>query len=582
MQAADRNEAALRPATAVFRQKFAVSLVHSKTFVYICSMKAGRQALTAAIRRRRRAARVCGNRTPQDQLIKTQIPMKKALILLLFAMPAAMISASASSACNLCNPLTSGVLDANTTTECNDTVAPFSFSVPDIVEYVREPVLGMVVEEHPDWWYSAQARAWYDYALELKTDETAWRTCYLATHYANNFFYDYDLLASEVAEQIEKYIPGTYTYYYVTYYELTSLESRSEIAEKAIALLPANPTLKDLDTWLCYYLSLYDEAGMERIAKLHLKHQSYPEEVMTHNLNELNGMKPNSIYMATGDAQIIPKLLIIYGQGKHRDKRIVCDQYLTVPEWSKKTFAACGVKKVPELKEDFESMEELNEYTATMAKTLSKLSGRPLYYTFMLNSELADILKGSNEGLVVLAGEKQTMDYKKFKHNWEKVYAKENYLKDMRENAWRTELTFRAQMAMMAERWIPEATEHDPAFAAELQKYVDFFHEEIEPIYYPAEEEYDGEDFDEEDAYVDDAVEKFAHDMYEAYQSFAAEYDEEEVTRKYGKITVDEAEEDETGVYNTLKYLFETIEVIYEPVILKAFVMKLDELETEE
>ena len=76
-----------------------------------------------------------------------------------------------------------------------------------------------------------------------------------------------------------------------------------------------------------------DEARMRPLAKRYFDSGIYSETILRYSYNELAGMDEDGIYIANGDAAIIPKWLIQEGMGKHKDKTIVCMPFLAVKEY---------------------------------------------------------------------------------------------------------------------------------------------------------------------------------------------------------------------------------------------------------
>ena len=55
--------------------------------------------------------------------------------------------------------------------------------------------------------------------------------------------------------------------------------------------------------------------------------------MLRYNSNELAGMDEGGIYIANGDAAIIPKWLIQEGMNVHKDKTIICVSFFTMKEY---------------------------------------------------------------------------------------------------------------------------------------------------------------------------------------------------------------------------------------------------------
>ena len=151
-----------------------------------------------------------------------------------------------------------------------------------------------------------------------------------------SWFQQADSIAKQVVHEMEQAIPDSYTFNFCAYRESVQGKGYGDFkkyAEAALAKLPDEMQFFDFDNWVCYLAMQGDEVRMKSLAKRYFDSGIYSEAVLRYSYNELAGMDEDGIYIANGDAAIIPKWLIQEGMGMHRDKAIVCASFLAVKEY---------------------------------------------------------------------------------------------------------------------------------------------------------------------------------------------------------------------------------------------------------
>ena len=183
-----------------------------------------------------------------------------------------------------------------------------------------------IVTEKDFMWYAKQKSIWKTLTEHNPHDETAWLNYYNAARYMA-WFYDNqnDSTAKEVVREMEAVIPDSYTFNFCAYRESVQGKGygdHKKYAEAALAKLPDEMQFFDYDNWVCYLAMQGDEVRMKPLAKHYFDSGIYSEAVLRYSYNELAGMDESGIYIANGDAAIIPKWLIQEGMGIHKDKTI--------------------------------------------------------------------------------------------------------------------------------------------------------------------------------------------------------------------------------------------------------------------
>jgi len=271
-----------------------------------------------------------------------------------------------------------------------------------VAQVKPEKFLGIAVNEEDSVYYANQAEAWHNEIKQNPRNETAWKYYYMASHYEAMYQEIYDSgMMDSLMEDMSKHIPGTYTYYYCKYRESRGESIAKEYAEKALQMLPADKDFFDYDNWVAYLFFQNRTSELKQLAKEYYNSGIYSDYVLESSRNELAGMERNAIYVGTTDMDIIPKLLLIYGNEEHTDKSIIKGgSDLLDSDFQDLTFKHLGLNEKFEIEVDeefasqFENDEELDEYMGAykydsydtihfIYKFIMDHTGRPLYFSRM-------------------------------------------------------------------------------------------------------------------------------------------------------------------------------------------------------
>ena len=298
--------------------------------------------------------------------------------------------------------------------------------------------------------YLKQSMVWKKQTEAKPHDASAWLNYFRYSRYTCFFDYeiDRDSLLTSIVDDMGKVIPDTYVYNTCKYFIRNTEDGLNEYAEKALKQLPAKMTFFDYDTWYCYLRTKKDKSEYEPFGKEYLASGLYSQELIKHNMNELDGLAKNAIYVGNGDATVIPKWLIADAMGKHRDKLVLCYPYLQDPEYCKRIFNALGIGEVPQHEGEFEYYEDYQNYIKSIIMTIAERTGRELYFSKNNGEDINDLWFGDvyDEGLVFHYSPKEIDAMKMKKHNYEKVYDLSYLLQPMGDNAWNTDKRMCVQM----------------------------------------------------------------------------------------------------------------------------------------
>lgn len=260
-----------------------------------------------------------------------------------------------------------------------------------------------IVSEKDFVWYVEQKGAWKEIVQKNPKDENAWLNYYNAARYMA-WYQQEDTTARQVVREMEATIPNSYTFNYCAYRESTSGKGYGEpktYAEAALSMLPDEMQFFDYDNWVCYLAMQGDEARMRPIAKRYFDSGIYSEAVLRYSYNELAGMDEDGIYIANGDAAIIPKWLIQEGMNIHKDKTIICASFLCVKEYREWLFNKLGIS-IPVLKEPA-CAEDYDANDRALLQAIIDKYGSKVYFSTTTPSETMESWKQNlyNEGLLL-------------------------------------------------------------------------------------------------------------------------------------------------------------------------------------
>ena len=316
-----------------------------------------------------------------------------------------------------------------------------------------------IVSEKDFVWYTEQKEAWKAETQKNPTNETAWLNYYNAARYMS-WFQQADSTAKQVVREMEQTIPDSYTFNFCAYRESMQGKGYGEpkkYAEAALAKLPDELQFFDYDNWVCYLAMQGDEVRMKPLAKRYFDSGIYSEAVLRYSYNELAGMDEGGIYIANGDAAIIPKWLIQEGMGMNKDKTIVCAPFLAVKEYRDWLCKKLGVVD-PIHEEPYWTDESCN---ALLQAVINKY-GSKVYFSTTTPSETMEPWKNNlyNEGLLLKYSKKPYDNLAVKRRNVEERYMLEYLLVSFRPE-WTAGQRLSANYAVLLADLLPYYAKHD-------------------------------------------------------------------------------------------------------------------------
>lgn len=317
-----------------------------------------------------------------------------------------------------------------------------------------------IVSEKDSAWYKEQRDLWKDKTQKDPTNETAWLNYYKAARYMAWWDNWNDTTARAVIREMSQAIPDTYTYNLCAF---TAIKLGHGIgtdgdmyAEAALTMLPDEMQYDDYNEWVCYLAMKGKEQRMAQMAKRYYDSGIYSETLLRYGYNELAGMDYNGIYIANGDAAIIPKWLIQEGMGLFRDKTIVCTSFLAVTEYREWLFKKLGIE-VPGWTEG-----SYDDYEQKLLQAIIDKYGSKVYFSTTTFSETMKPWQQNlyNEGLLLKYSEKPYDNLAVKRRNVEERYMLEYLLVSFRPE-WTAGQRLSANYAVLLADLLPYYAQHD-------------------------------------------------------------------------------------------------------------------------
>ena len=338
-------------------------------------------------------------------------------------------------------------------------IALMALSIGAIAQTKAVRIESPIVSEKDFVWYTEQKEAWKALTQKDPTNETAWLNYYNAARYMS-WFQQEDSTAKQVVREMEQTIPDSYTFNFCAYRESAQGKGYGDhktYAEAALAKLPDEMQFFDYDNWVCYLAMQGDETRMKPLAKRYFDSGIYSEAVLRYSYNELAGMDEGGIYIANGDAAIIPKWLIQEGMGMHKDKTIVCASFLAVKEYRDWLCTKLGVVD-PIHEEPYWTDESCN---ALLQAIIDKY-GSKVYFSTTTPSSTMEPWKNNlyNEGLLLKYSKKPYDNLAVKRRNVEERYMLEYLLVSFRPE-WTAGQRLSANYAVLLADLLPYYAKHD-------------------------------------------------------------------------------------------------------------------------
>lgn len=204
-------------------------------------------------------------------------------------------------------------------------ICQFSLGVVSAEDSVKpEKVYRIIYVQKPNRWYQKQAQLWKAELKKNPNDPVAWNNYYNAVRYANFgktiHTENKTEKLKEIVNDMKKYVPNSFEYYYLKHSVSHSLEDISDI-EKAYQIAPDRP-----DTYYDF-ITFYDHLGNQNKMDQFLKKLYFSEDIapslLNYNFNTLMTCKKNAILFTNGDNDTYPAWVLQRVKGIRNDVLIL-------------------------------------------------------------------------------------------------------------------------------------------------------------------------------------------------------------------------------------------------------------------
>ncbi len=256
----------------------------------------------------------------------------------------------------------------------------FAFSM-NLTAQTPQKIVSFVVEQHDCSWYATQAALWQKETKKNKKNASAWMYYYLATRYEHVMCgepqyaldeEDYKVFKS-ILDEMAKYIPETYEYNYLMYYNEGINPANSKYLLKAYEI---DSNRREIYPDLIVYYEINGKyAENEKV----LKHQQViaPSSpgLLAWNYNALMPLDSNAIVLTGGDNDTYPKWTLQAAYGVRKDVRVINTSLIMIEEYRNRVFQECGIKPF-NIKQDTSNWRNFN---ALIVDHICRNSSRPVY-----------------------------------------------------------------------------------------------------------------------------------------------------------------------------------------------------------
>lgn len=321
----------------------------------------------------------------------------------------------------------------------------------------QEQIESPVVSEKDSTYYAHQQELWQQVTNREPKNENAWRNLYQAANYRQWFGKLDDSEMKGILDAMGKAIPDSYNYCWCMYKYKLGSDDAFAYAEKALQQLPEDMSLYDYDLWTAYLMMRFDEPRLNDLCKRYYQSGLYSPNILQYNYNEMQGMDKDGIYIGNGDACLIPKLILQYGKGIHRDKLIVCMSFIAIPDYREKLLTRLGIDTRTYQYANPTTEEEFNLLEREVIDLILTHTKRPVYFSSFNgkehNAPWEDHLY--NEGLTLHYSTKKYDNIAVKLRNVEERYLLEYLLEQFTPDLWTTSNRMSANYVVMLSDLLP-------------------------------------------------------------------------------------------------------------------------------
>ncbi|MBN2730061.1 MAG: hypothetical protein JXR53_12620 [Bacteroidales bacterium] len=279
------------------------------------------------------------------------------------------------------------------------------FLIAEVAAQQPQKIVSFVIEDHDCDWYKTQSELWQKEIAKDSLNADAWMNYYLASRYkmllcAEKPFYPKDeeyTNLSRIVNEMKNYVPESYEYNYIVYYNGGKDPSKSKYLLKAYEL---DPERTEIYADLIVYYEINGKYP-EKKSILTKREKKEPASIgmMSWNYNALYPLDKNAIVLTGGDNDTYQKWTLQDVYGIRPDVQVINTSLVLIKEYRDRVFKEVGIVSF-----DIE-MDSSNYliYNSLIVEHICKNSGnRPVYISASMPENHFKTLKDSLylEGLV--------------------------------------------------------------------------------------------------------------------------------------------------------------------------------------
>ena len=259
----------------------------------------------------------------------------------------------------------------------------------------RQKVYSIIKQPQSVEWYTNQYKLWSDLLEKEPKNAEAWQNAYIALRMIKIFNAKKTQKDLDVfIKKMQKSIPNTYEYHFLTNYNGNNSDSLFSHVQKAFAMNPKRTEVyPDL---LTYYVLKDNRKEIKKYSDIWFNANDYSPNILNFGYNILASCEDNSVLITNGDNDTYPLIIVQNAMNFRRDVNVLNIYLLKQKNYRDKVFSRLKVKLFNKLESDFENQYE---FMKAIVRHLEVHLGIPLYYSSTVN---AGIYKSSKKDTYIV------------------------------------------------------------------------------------------------------------------------------------------------------------------------------------
>lgn len=216
-----------------------------------------------------------------------------------------------------------------------------------------EKQISFANESKPHTYYVQQAELWWNEVQKDKSSENAWYNYYRACRSAqgtDDWKQDFVkespslMLGADILKLMKKYIPDTFTYYFVAG---STGGVNPNAGPDLLKAYQMNPDFEGINSDVVTYAeSISDLALRKKANKYWFKKNELAAGLLTYGYNVLMSVKPNSILLTQGDNDTYPLWMLQDALDIRPDVTVICIDFLIEEHYRDRIFKKLNINNM--------------------------------------------------------------------------------------------------------------------------------------------------------------------------------------------------------------------------------------------